>query len=510
MNNDKELKTEYILEMHNIRKEFPGVVALKNVNFNLKAGEIHALLGENGAGKSTLIKIITGAYKNDAGEIRLYGDIVKMDSPIHAQDLGISAVYQEFNLIPYLDAAQNIYLRKQPLTGKIIKFLDYKTMYKKSVDLLHELGVDIDVKIPVKRLSVAYQQMVEIAKALAWDAKIIIFDEPTAVITEEESQKLFKVMYKLKEKGVAIIYISHRLEEIKQIGDRATILRDGEFIETMDLHEEATNIDAIIRKMVGRDLVEKFPKYKVPLGEEVLRVENITVDKKFQDISFSLRKGEILGITGLVGAGRTEIVKSIFGDLRLSSGEIYIENKKVVIKTPLDAIKLGISLVPEDRKNEGLIQILSIEDNMIIANQSKFLNGILFSNKKIKMTCNDMVKRMRIVTSGLDKQVKYLSGGNQQKVVLAKWLISNSKIVIFDEPTRGIDVGAKVEVYQLMNELVKSGVGIIMISSELPEALGMSDRLIVIYEGKKTAELDIKEATQERILKYATGQRVTR
>ena len=496
----------YILEIHKIRKEFPGVVALKDVDFNLKAGEIHALLGENGAGKSTLIKIITGAYKNDGGEIMLYGEKIKIEGPIHAQDLGISAVYQEFNLIPYLDAAQNIYLRKQPLTGKVIKFLDYKTMYKNSEKLLEELGIEIDVKIPVKHLSVAYQQMVEIAKALAWDAKIIIFDEPTAVITEEESQKLFKVMQRLKEKGVGIIYISHRLEEINQIGDRATILRDGQLIETIDLRKESVRIDTIIKKMVGRDLVEKFPKIDVPLGNEILRVQNIASGKKFSNINFSLRKGEILGITGLVGAGRTEIVKTIFGDLPLTAGEIFIENKKVIIKSPTDAIKLGISLVPEDRKNEGLVQILSIKDNMIMANQLKFRKGALFSTKSIKRVCSDMVQKMRIVTNGLDKKVKYLSGGNQQKVVLAKWLIANSKVVIFDEPTRGIDVGAKVEVYQLMNQLIKNGAGIIMISSELPEALGMSDRIIVMYEGRMTAELDIKEATQDRILKYATGQ----
>jgi len=504
MLDSETIQDEYVLEMRHIRKEFPGVLALKDVDFTLKKGEVHALLGENGAGKSTLIKIITGAYKSDGGEVKLYGESLKIDDPITAQNYGISAVYQEFNLIPYLDAAQNIYLRKQPLVGKKLKFIDKKTMYENSERMLKELGININVKIPVRNLSVAYQQMVEIAKALVWNSKIIIFDEPTAVITEEESEKLFKVIRTLKEKGVAIIYISHRLEELNLIGDRATILRDGEHIDTFDIEKDNVDIDAIIRKMVGRDLVEKFPKVKVPVGEEILSVEHLTGDR-FKDISFQLHRGEILGITGLVGAGRTEIVKAIFGDGRIISGDIFFNGKKVKIKDPTDAIKLGISLVPEDRKNEGLVQILSIENNIILANQRRFLKGALFSNSKIKKACNDMVGKMRIVTSGLDKQVKFLSGGNQQKVVLAKWLTAYSQVVIFDEPTRGIDVGAKVEVYNLMNQLVENGVGIIMISSELPEVLGMSDRIIVLYEGKMTAELMTNEADQDRILKFATG-----
>lgn len=498
--------SEYILELNKVKKIFPGVVALNNVDFNLKPGEVHVLLGENGAGKSTLIKIITGAIKHDGGEVVLNGEVIKLNSPIHAQKMGVSAVYQEFNLIPHLDAAKNIFLRKQPMKGKLIKYMNKQEMYEKSSRLLNELGINIDIKIPVKHLSVAYQQMVEIAKALIWDAKVVIFDEPTAVITEEESQQLFSVINRLKEKGVAVIYISHRLEEIYEIGDRVTILRDGEFVDMLDLNKTKVDIDTIINKMVGRNLDEKFPKIKADIGEEILRVEKISCEGKFKDISFSLRKGEILGIAGLVGAGRTEIAKAIFGADPISEGQIYFENKKVQIKSPSNAIELGISLAPEDRKTEGLVQIMSIEKNMIMANQKNYVKTGIFINKKIKEDCNQMVSKMRIATSGLDKQVKHLSGGNQQKVVLAKWLIANSKVVIFDEPTRGIDVGAKVEVYQLMNELVKNGVGIIMISSEMPEILGMSDRLIVLHEGKMTAELDVENATQDKVLKFATGQ----
>lgn len=497
---------EYILELNKVKKVYPGVVALNNVDLNLRPGEVHVLLGENGAGKSTLIKIITGAIKPDGGEIILNGKRIRLNSPIHAQKMGVSAVYQEFNLIPHLDAAKNIFLRKQPIKGKLIKYINKQEMYEKSNQLLSELGVKLDIKLPVKHLSVAYQQMVEIAKALIWDAKIVIFDEPTAVITEEESQQLFRVINRLKEKGVAVIYISHRLEEIYEIGDRVTILRDGEFVDLLDLNKEKVDIDTIINKMVGRNVDEKFPKAKAEVGEEILRVENISCEGKFKDISFSLKKGEILGIAGLVGAGRTEIAKSIFGADPITQGQIYFENKKVQINSPSDAIQLGISLAPEDRKTEGLIQIMSIEKNMIMANQKNYVKNGIFIKRKIKKDCNQMVDIMRIATSGLDKQVKHLSGGNQQKVVLAKWLIANSKVVIFDEPTRGIDVGAKVEVYELMNELVKNGVGIIMISSELPEILGMSDRLIVLHEGKMTAEMNVENATQDRVLKFATGQ----
>ena len=493
-----------IFELKQISKAFPGVLALDKVDFALRSGEVHVLLGENGAGKSTLIKIITGAFQHDSGDIYYDGKKVKISDPIHAQNLGISAVYQEFNLIPHLDAAMNIFIRRQPMKGKLIKYMNKQEMYQKSEQILSELGVNIDIKLPVKHLSVAYQQMVEIAKALIWDAKVVIFDEPTAVITEEESQQLFKVINRLKKRGVAIVYISHRLEEIYEIGDRVTILRDGKFIDMIDLNENKVDVDTIINKMVGRALDEKFPKVKVPHTDEILRVEHIACGDKFQDVSFSLKKGQILGIAGLVGAGRTEVAKAIFGADPITEGDIFFEGKKVNIKSPLQAIRLGISLAPEDRKTEGLIQIMSIKNNMIMANQKRFIRRGIFQEKKIYQECNEMVDKMQIATSDVYKQVKQLSGGNQQKVVLAKWLIANSKVVIFDEPTRGIDVGAKIEVYQLMNELVANGVAIIMISSELPEILGMSDRIIVLKEGQMTAEMDIDEASQDKILKHAT------
>ena len=502
----KENKDNVLLKMSGIYKDFPGVRALKNINFNLMAGEVHVLLGENGAGKSTLIKILTGAQQYSKGKIELYGKEVNFTSPLQAQYSKINAVYQEFNLIPHLDAAHNIFLRKQPLKGKLLPIIDKKKIYSESKKILKTMGVDIDIHVPVKNLSVAYQQIIEIAKALAWESKIIIFDEPTAVITEEESKHLFALINKLKEKGTAIIYISHRLEEISQIGDRITILRDGEYIDTMKIIDNYVDIDSIIKKMVGRELTEQFPKTEKKITEEILRVENLSSHKRFNNISFNLRKGEILGIAGLVGAGRTEIAKAIFGAEPAASGKIFINDKQIEIKTPAAAIRNGVSLIPEDRKNEGLIQLLSIEQNMIMSNQRRFLKNGIFSKKQIKTDCLTKCEEMRIVTNSLEKQVKFLSGGNQQKVVIAKWLLANSKIVIFDEPTRGIDVGAKVEVYNLINQLVKEGVGVIMISSELPEILGMSDRIIVLHEGRIMAELSPENTTQEQILKFASGQ----
>jgi ABC-type sugar transport system ATPase subunit len=503
MQDSNYINNECILRLENIRKVFPGVVALNNVNFNLKAGEIHALIGENGAGKSTLIKIITGAYKCDSGSMYIQGKAVKFNNAIEAQNLGISAVYQEFNLVPQLNAYQNIFLRKQPQKGKLIKRMDKKFMKIRSKELIRELGVNFDIELPIRSLSIAFQQMVEIAKAMAWDSKIFIFDEPTATLTEEETRQLFNVIRKLKEKKVGVIYISHHMEEIYQIADRATILRDGKWIETYNIKEQPVNIDTIISKMVGRELVEQYPKIQIERGGEILRLEHTFSQNRFKDVSFSLYSGEILGITGLVGAGRTEVAKTIFGVYPLTKGTIYLEGKKVKINSPSDAIRLGISLAPEDRKNEGLVQILSIQQNMIMANQGRFTHGGIFDTQKVKITCNELVTNMKIKTDTIERKVKFLSGGNQQKVVLAKWLIAHSKVVIFDEPTRGIDVGAKVEVYNLINELVKNKVGIIMISSEMPEIIGMSDRILVMREGKISAELSGSEVTQETIMKHA-------
>jgi len=494
---------ETILEMRNISKRFPGIVALKDVSFELKAGEVHVLLGENGAGKSTLVKILTGANADFEGEIVLFGKSQKIESPEHAIDLGISAVYQEFNLIPQLNAGKNIFLRKPPLKG-FLRTVDWREMYRRASSYFTTLGMKIDPTIPVKRLGIAAQQMVEISKTLATNARIVVFDEPTAVLTDEETNHLLTVINGLKARGVGIIYISHRLEEIFKIGDRATILRDGQFISTVDL-QGGIDVDGLIQLMVGRRLTEQFPKIDVPLGPELLRAEHIIRKGVLKDISLSVHSGEIVGIAGLVGAGRTELAKAIFGADPIDSGRIFLEGKPVRITSPRDAIHHQIGLAPEDRKAEGLVLLLPVDSNIIMASVGRISRmGVIFSRMKDELT-KRLVKDLHIATPNVRRKVVFLSGGNQQKVVLAKWLASNCRVIIFDEPTRGIDVGGKVEVYNLMNDLIRQGVGIVMISSELPELLGMADRILVIHEGRLTAEYPRAIATQEKILFSATG-----
>jgi ABC-type sugar transport system ATPase subunit len=469
---------------------------------------VNVLLGENGAGKSTLIKILTGAYFPDSGCIRIMGNPVEFKTPLESQKQGINAVYQEFNLIPQLSAYENIFIARQYYKKRPIPHLDRAAMIQKSRDLINMLEVDFDVTLPVKDLSVAQRQIVEIARALCWKSKILIFDEPSAVLTGKEIDVLMKIIRQLKKSGMGIIYISHRLEEVFQIGDTITVLRDGSLVGEIDLHVQKVEIDDIIKMMVGRSLDEKFPKIKFEQGDEILRVENISYKNRFQNVSFSLFRGEVLGIAGLVGAGRTEIAKSIFGETPIESGRIYFERRPVNILNISDAISLGISLVPEDRQNEGLVLNMTIANNMMMVNRKAFTKYGVMIPKKIQGIISSIAHKLRINTTEYTKTVRMLSGGNQQKVVLGKWLIANSRIVILDEPTRGVDVGAKVEVYNLINELVKAGTGVIMISSELPEILGMSDRIIVMCEGKKTGELKREDATQEIILKYATGQEV--
>ena len=493
-----------VLEMKNITKRFPGVLALDQVQLTLRRGEVHVLLGENGAGKSTLIKTITGAYIPDEGEIFLEGRQVKFDSPLHAQKLGISAVYQEFNLIPELDAAKNIFLGKELMVGKTIK-LNSREMYRKSEEYLETIGAKINPRIPVKNLGVAAQQMVEIAKAIATDCKILILDEPTAVLTNQEIDKLFQVVETLTKRGVAIIFISHRLEEINRIGDRVTVMRDGAYVDTIEVEKGKLNTNYLVKLMVGREITDKFPKISVTIGEEILRVEHLNRKQVLRDINLTLHAGEILGIGGLVGAGRTEAVKAIFGADPIDSGEITVFGKKAVIRQPKDAIRLGIGLAPEDRKVEGLNLGMSIKDNIIMASVDKISRCGVIGRRKRTEIPEELKENLRIVTPSINQMVGNLSGGNQQKVVLAKWLASDSRIVIFDEPTRGIDVGAKVEVYQLMNQLISRGVGIIMISSELPELLAMSDRILVMHEGRITGELSHEEASQEKVLRLASG-----
>lgn len=496
---------QYILELKNITKRFPGIVALNRVNLKLEAGKVHVLLGENGAGKSTLIKVMTGAYIPEEGEIFVNGKKVVIDCTLKAQELGIGAVYQEFNLMPHLTVAENIFMGKEPIKNKLLQTKDVPKMIRDSKHYLSMLGAKIDPAVPVKSLGVAMQQMVEISKALAAHSKILILDEPTAVLTEEEIKKLMQVIKRLTEQKVAIVYISHRLEEIQEIGDTITVLRDGNYVDTLSVDRDNFDVNHLIHLMIGRSLNNQYPKEKVTIGSELLRVEHLYKKGKAEDISFTLYKGEILGLAGLVGAGRTETAKLIFGADRLEHGKIFIEGKEVVINSPLEAIKNNIGLAPEDRKTEGLLQGMTVTDNMIVTCFEKIKRHGIRRKSLTDSFVNGLIHDLSIATPSNQQIVKYLSGGNQQKVVLAKWIASNSKILILDEPTRGIDVGAKVEVYELMGELVKKGYGILMISSELPEILAMSDRILVMYEHKLQGELTRKEATQEKILTLASG-----
>ncbi|AZV55212.1 sugar ABC transporter ATP-binding protein [Clostridium sp. AWRP] len=495
--------SETILKMENITKSFSGVTVLKNSGIEVKKGEVHILLGENGAGKSTLMKILSGAYSKDSGDIILNGNKVEINSPKDAEKLGISIIYQEFNLVPYMTVAENIYLGREP-ESKVPGKVNFKKMYNDAQKMIDYLNVDIPVDKPIKSLGIAQQQMVEIAKALSVHSDIIIMDEPTAALTEKEIDNLFKIMRKIKSEGVSIIYISHRLEEFAQIGDRVTVMRDGETIETVNIKD--TSIDELIKLMVGREIKEKFPKIKVDLGEEILRVKGLTKKGVFENINFSLKSGEILGFSGLMGAGRTEVMRTIFGIDSFDSGEIYLKDKKVEINSPMKAIKNGIGFVTENRRDEGLVLQMGVGQNITLASLRKYIsNPIKLNLRKEVKEIKDYISKLAIKSSGYRQIAGTLSGGNQQKIVIAKWLLSDSKVLIVDEPTRGIDVGAKIEIYNIMNDLVKSGVGIIMISSELPEVLGMSDRILVMCRGKITGELSKDEATQEKIMHYATG-----
>lgn len=495
---------EYVLEMRGITKTFPGVKALKNVDFNCIKGEVHALIGENGAGKSTLMKILAGAIKPDSGEIYINGQKVNINNPQEAIKLGIAVIYQELNLVPNLSAIENILLGHE-IKGRF-GFINMKKNRQEAIKYLNELGEGIidNYDVPVSRLSVAQQQMVEIAKALSLDANIIVMDEPSATLTEKEMKSLFDIIRRLKQKGVTIIYISHRLEELFEISDRVTVLRDGMFIccnETSKMTKAQ-----LICMMIGREMEKTFPEKQMCIKDEVvLEVKNLSTATGVKDVSFKLKRGEILGIAGLVGSGRTELVRAIFGADPIIKGEIYVKGKKVKITSPSDAIMLGIGLATEDRKAEGLFLDLGVKDNLTIASLKKFSkNGFIDMQNELSEV-NTYIKELNVKTPSPFKKVKELSGGNQQKVVLAKWLSTGCDILILDEPTRGIDVGAKYEIYCLMNELAQSGMGIIMISSELPEILGMSDRILVMHNGRITGELDAKDATEEKIMWYATG-----
>ena len=493
-----------ILEMKGIVKSFGPVKALKGVDFDLRAGEVHALMGENGAGKSTLMKVLTGIHDANEGTIHHNGKQVAYSKPKEAMEDGIVIVHQELNMMNHLTVAQNIFIGREEFRHNLL--IDDGASIKKAKKLFDLLKLDINPTEKVGNLTVGKQQMVEIAKALSMDAKVIVFDEPTAALTESEINELFVIIDDLRAKGVGIIYISHRMDEIARITDRVTVMRDGEYVGTVNTKE--TTKDEIIAMMVGRTIYED-PKAASAVADDapvVLEVKNLNAGSSVKDVSFQLRKGEILGFSGLMGAGRTEVARLLFGADKKESGTIFVNGKEVTINSPQDAIREGIGYLSEDRKRFGCIVDMTIADNTVMTNLDKYIKGGLINDGEIVKVSDEFVKQLRTKTPSSKQLVRNLSGGNQQKVVIAKWLEQNSDILIFDEPTRGIDVGAKSEIYTLMNALVAQGKSIIMISSELTEILRMSDRIVVMCEGRKTGELDISQATQERILALATDR----
>jgi ABC-type sugar transport system ATPase subunit len=486
------------LELKGITKIFPGVKALNNVQFQLKRGEVHALMGENGAGKSTFIKVITGVHKAEEGEMFLEGQKVDFKGPRDAQAAGIAAVYQHPTSYPDLTVAENIFMGHEIVKSGIIQ---WREMNKQATDLLKQLDADFKSTDEMGALSVAQQQMVEIAKALSTNAKIIILDEPTAALTKNESEKLYRIVDKLKEDGVSIIFISHRFEDMYRLASRVTVLRDSQYIGTYQV-DGITNAD-LIKAMVGREISDLFPKPEVKLGDEVLRVEGMSRIGYFKNVSFSVRAGEIVGLTGLVGAGRTEVVESICGITKPDAGRIFLEGKQIRVKNPADAMKKGIILLPEDRQKEGLILTWGLGRNVTLPTMKKFAKGAFNDDKKEREVAKQLLEEVDTKAVTIFDPASSLSGGNQQKVVVAKALGQDMKVVIMDEPTKGVDVGAKAEIYQILGDLAKKGYGIILISSEMPEILGMSDRVVVMCNGKVTGELNRQEASQEAILELA-------
>lgn len=489
-----------ILKMENIEKSFPGVKALDKVNLNVYRGRVMALMGENGAGKSTLMKVLTGVYEKDAGEIFFNKEKVEFKNIKESQEKGIAIIHQELNLIPNMSITENIFLGRE-LTNKFGK-IDWKLMNKEAKEILKILEVEIDEKSLVRELSVGKMQMVEIAKALSQNAKLIVMDEPTDSLTEKETESLFKVIKKITSEGRSVIYISHRMKEIPQICDDITIMRDGKFIVEKEIKE--IDEDFIIEKMVGRKLEDQFPRVEIERKEKILEVKNLNGEFS-KNVSFDLYSGEVLGVAGLMGAGRTEIFRTIFGYLKKDSGSIEVFGKKIEIEKTADAIKNGIIYVSEDRKKDGLIQMLNIKDNMSLSSLDKFTKFISIDNKKEKEEINRYVGKFSIKTPSIYKTVKNLSGGNQQKVALAKALMTEPKILFLDEPTRGIDVGAKKEIYDLINDLKRKGMGIVCISSDMAEVIGISDRIMVIHENKVKGVLEKKDFSQENIMKLAIG-----
>ena len=490
-----------LLEMRSITKRFPGVLALSEVDFDVHKGEVHALVGENGAGKSTLMKILSGVYERDSGDVIFKGQPVAFRNPRQSQLAGITTIYQELNQVPYLSVTENIFLGTELTRGGVA--LKWSEMHQQARDLLAKLHLDIDPRTLVGRLGVGMQQMVEVAKALYHKADLIIMDEPTSSLSIREINDLFNIVRELKAEGVSVIYISHHLEETFRISDRTTVLRDGHLIKTQPSAD--LNVDRLIRLMVGRDLSEQFPKEIVVRGDEVLRIEGLNQGATLRDINFSAYAGEVLGIAGLVGAGRTELVRAIFGADPIDSGTFYLDGKKVNIKSSRDAVHNGIGLLTEDRKRQGLFLQMTVRENITISVLERLTRGLTTNRKREAELSQQYIDSLAIKTSGQDQLAINLSGGTQQKVVLSKWLVTKPRVLIFDEPTRGIDVGAKVEIYRMMNNLAKQGVAILMVSSELPEILGMSDRIMVVTAGRIRGFLNRDEASEQRIMELATA-----
>lgn len=490
-----------IIQMQDVSKSFGGVRALKNVSITVFPGEVHALLGENGAGKSTLIKTMTGVYQPDSGEIYLRGELVRFSGPRDAQQRGIGAIYQEPSLFPDLDIAENILAGRQPVSGGRIH---WRAMYREARELLQQLGVQLDPRTKARNLSVAQQQTVEIARALSLNAQLLIMDEPTSSLTLTEVEELFRIIRQLRQAGTAVIFISHRLEELFAVADRVTILRDGDYVDTREMAGVKTG--ELIQMMVGREVNELFPKQAAPLGQTMLEVKGLTAVGKFENVSFALRAGEILGVAGLIGAGRTDVARALFGIQPVNTGGIVIEGREVSIHNPRQAMQLGLAFVPEDRQHHGLVLPMNIAANITLPILSRFTRaGGWLRERAARQVAAAAAHKLEVKSAGIGQKAKELSGGNQQKVVLAKWLETNPRILILDEPTRGIDVGTKAAVHQLMSDLANQGVAILMISSELPEILGMSDRILVMREGRITGEYTRAEATQEKIMASATA-----
>jgi ribose transport system ATP-binding protein len=494
---------QVLVRMEGIEKNFPGVHALSDCRFRLDAGEVHALVGENGAGKSTLMKILSGVYQKDAGTIEVRGKRVEIGNTKHAQSLGISIIHQELNLMRHLTAAQNIFIGREQ-SRKLPFLVDDQAINDRTAELFEMIHLDLDPRVKISELTVAKQQMVEIAKALSFNMDVLIMDEPTSALSDSEIEDLFRVIRKLRDQGKGIVYISHRMDELKRICDSVTVMRDGKYIDTNPMAEMTT--EKIISRMVGREIYETAHIHGDAEKEEVvLEVRGLNSGKKIKDVSFKLHKGEILGFAGLLGAGRTETARAIFGADPIDSGEIFVRGEKVDIRHPRDAVKHGIGYLSEDRKQYGLALGLSVETNTVMASLEKFTGPLgIVDEKRARETAQEYVDRLQTKTPSIDQKTRNLSGGNQQKVVIGKWLVRDCDILIFDEPTRGIDVGAKSEIYKLLNELADQGKAIIMISSELPEILRMSHRVAVMCEGRITGTLRAEECTQESIMHFAT------